>query len=86
MLVIDRVEDGFAVIIGDNGERRTIEAALLYCGAKEGDVVDESNGLYVFNKEETQKRKNAIAGKYRDLFRRRNADTNNGKDLENEQG
>ena len=62
---IDRIEEGFAVLITDEDEERiVINADVLYPGAKESDIVDISgepgNYTIAYLPEETKKRKEEI--------------------------
>lgn len=59
MLIVDRIEDGFAVIETDNG-RIEVSRSSLADGVKEGDVVLFENGVYRKDVEATEKRKQEI--------------------------
>ena len=59
MLTVDRISEGIAVI--EDGERRfEVPAEKLSRDVKEGDVVELSDGIYVKNKNETDRRRNEI--------------------------
>lgn len=59
MLTVDRISAGIAVI--EDGERRfEVQAEKLSRDVKEGDVVELIDGIYVKNKNETDRRRNEI--------------------------
>lgn len=59
MLTVDRISEGIAVI--EDGERRfEVPAEKLSRDVKEGDVVELIDGIYVKNKNETDRRRNEI--------------------------
>lgn len=59
MLIIDRISDGIAVI--EDGEKRfEVPRENLAGDVKEGDTVELQDGIYVKNKNETDKRRNEI--------------------------
>lgn len=59
MLTVDRISAGIAVI--EDGERRfEVPTEKLSRDVKEGDVVELIDGIYVKNKNETDRRRNEI--------------------------
>lgn len=59
MLTVDRISEGIAVI--EDGERRfEVPTEKLSRDVKEGDVVELIDGIYVKNKNETDRRRNEI--------------------------
>ena len=64
MLIIDRIEDGIAVI-EDDDTRFEVPAEMLGEGVKEGDVVVSENGLYI-------KDENATAGRRDEIIKLQN--------------
>lgn len=59
MLIIDRITENTAIV--EDGDRRfEVPKKTLAKGVKEGDVVEFADGIYVKNKDETEKRKNKI--------------------------
>ena len=70
MLIIDRIEGEFAVCETEDGEKRDLPASLLADGAREGDVLDERDGGYRINFEETERRRAGNAGRLSRLLRR----------------
>lgn len=62
-VIIDRFEEGFAVVELDAGNMVNMPRALLPQEAKEGDVIDISIDL-----SETEKRKKSIASLMNNLF------------------
>lgn len=59
MLTVDRISEGIAVI--EDGERRfEVPAEKLSRDVKEGDIVELIDGIYVKNKNETDRRRNEI--------------------------
>lgn len=59
MLTVDRISEGIAVI--EDGERRfEVPKEKLSRDVKEGDVVELIDGIYVKNKNETDRRRNEI--------------------------
>ena len=60
MLIIERIEDGIAVIEQEVG-RIEVPCEMLAEGVREGDVVTLENGLYTADKAATEKRRREIA-------------------------
>lgn len=59
MLIVDRISDGIAVI--EDGENYfEVPEKNLGADVKEGDAVELIDGIYVKNKNETDKRRNEI--------------------------
>ena len=67
--ILDRFEEGFAVLERQDGSTQTIEKNLLE-NAKEGDVVILSDGKYVVDAEETAQRRKMIEEKAKKVFGR----------------
>ena len=67
-LIIDRFEDGFAVCEREDLSHVSVEAGLLPDGAKEGSVIDFSDGVYTIDEAETLKRRREMSKKLRRLF------------------
>ena len=59
MLIIDRIEDGIAVI-EDEDSRFEVPVSMLDGNVKEGDAVISENGVYVPDKSATEKRRREI--------------------------
>jgi hypothetical protein len=59
-LIIDRFEESFAVCEDENGKNHDIPVSRILGEAKEGYVIEEINGLFYINKEETEKRRKYI--------------------------
>jgi len=68
MLIVDRIEDGIAVIERDSGRRMEVPAEMLAEDVREGDVVMMVNGLYLVRKDATEKRRREIAEMQNDLW------------------
>ena len=66
MLILDRFEEGFAVI-EDGGKMLTIKRALLPANAKEGDVLTLENKTYKVDENATKARREMILKKMRKL-------------------
>ncbi|MEG0774780.1 DUF3006 domain-containing protein [Clostridium sp.] len=60
MLIIDRFGKSFAVCEDENGINHDIPISLISGEAKEGHLIEEINGLFYINKEETEKRRKYI--------------------------
>ena len=64
MLIVDRIEEEFAVcelIVGKNEETQIIvELSKLPSDVKAGDVIARENDCYVIDAEETKKRRETI--------------------------
>lgn len=71
MYSIDRLEGDFAVATDDNDKHITIPKAALPSDIREGDIVEESNGGYTINAEETKKRREKNAELLRKLLSRK---------------
>ena len=67
MLIIDRIEDGIAVI-EDDDTRFEVPAEMLGEGVKEGDVVVSENGLYIKDENATAGRRDEIITLQNDLW------------------
>ena len=65
--IVDRFEEGFAVLEKESGESFDVKMELLP-DIKEGDVVVLKNGEFFFDKEATIARKALIEEKRRKLF------------------
>ncbi|MCH5193775.1 MAG: DUF3006 domain-containing protein [Oscillospiraceae bacterium] len=67
MLVIDRIEDGIAVI--EEGDSRfEVPVSMLDGNVREGDVVTLENGVYVPDISATEKRRREILNLQNDLW------------------
>lgn len=60
-MVIDRVEEGIAVVIGDNGERLELPLSALPKGAREGSEILQTEGGFELDPNEEEHRKEIIA-------------------------
>ena len=67
MLIIDRIEDGIAVIEDDDA-RFEVPAEMLGENVREGDVVIPENGLYIKDENATAKRRDEIIKLQNDLW------------------
>lgn len=67
MIILDRFE-GEYVIIEIDGEIVNIEKHLVHEGVKEGDVLVLRDGLYYTDQEETEKRREYIKNRFKDLW------------------
>ena len=66
MTVIDRFEGGYAVLETDGG-MKTIPRDMLPAEAREGDVLEEKDGVYTINKKAAEKRRREILKKLKKL-------------------
>ena len=67
-MIIDRFEDGFAVCEREDLSHVNVDVRLLPDGAKEGSVIDFSDGVYTIDEAETLKRRREMSKKLRRLF------------------
>lgn len=67
-LIVDRIEDGRAVLETENGERIDIAQKELPQGAKEGEVLEEQGGALVLVPEETKGRRESMRNLLRELI------------------
>ncbi|MBR6619711.1 MAG: DUF3006 domain-containing protein [Clostridia bacterium] len=67
-LIVDRIEDGFAVCENENGEMIELDFFYLPYGAKEGSVLVENNGLYELCPEEENERREKLFNLQESLF------------------
>ncbi len=67
--IIDRFEEHSAVCEDENQNFSSFPLSLLPPGVKEGDVLDETEGVFTLNPEETARRRKAVSGKLRGLFK-----------------
>lgn len=70
-LSVDRIEDNIAVCEGDDGGFFQIEIENLPKGCKEGDIIlyDDTNNVYLYDKEETENRKENLYNLTKKLFK-----------------
>lgn len=68
---LDRTEDcNFAVMIGDDGEKRDVILDVISGEIAEGNVYTFSDGIYIYNEKETTDRKNSNKSKFERLLKR----------------
>lgn len=67
-LIVDRIEDGFAVCENENGEMTELDFFYLPYGAKEGSVLVEKNGLYELCPEKENERREKLFNLQESLF------------------
>ena len=67
MLIIDRIEEGTAVI-EDGNSRFEVPAEMLGRNVKEGDVVVSENGLYIKDENASAARRDEIIKLQNDLW------------------
>ena len=65
--IIDRIEEGFAVVDCD-GEMLNIKLDILPKGVKSGDILLNTDGDFVIDNEETQERRQKIIKLQQELF------------------
>lgn len=65
--LIDRLEEGFAVLQNEDGSFVSVESSLIPSNAKEGDVLIFTSNSYFVDKEETKIRKNNFFQKFSSL-------------------
>lgn len=65
--IIDRIEEGFAVVECD-GEMLNIKLNILPEGVKSGDVLTKSDGNFIINQQEQQTRQQKILKLQQELF------------------
>lgn len=69
MLIIDRIEEGIALCEGENGER--VSLAVFPFGAKEGDVLTQTDSGWQVDAAETEKRRQQALSYTRRIRNRR---------------
>lgn len=68
--VLDRFEEDFAVLENiDNTEIINIKKDLLSDDIKEGDVLENINDTWIFNKDKTEERRKKIDDKFNSLWK-----------------
>jgi hypothetical protein len=67
-VIIDRFEGNFAVCEKEDRQMLDIEKAKIPTTAKEGDVLNITNGIITIDVEETEKRKKEIEELTKDLW------------------
>ena len=60
MLIVDRIESGFAVCEGEGGVFTRIPISELPLGVREGDCLRPDGDGYIIDKEETARRRAAL--------------------------
>ena len=68
MLIVDRIENDFAVCEDENQKMININLEEFTETPKDGDVIELIDGKYITNKEETEKRKKNIEQEFYNLF------------------
>ena len=68
MIILDRFEEDFAVCEKDGKGFEKIPKSLISKTVSEGDVIVLSDGIYVTDQVETEKRKKEINDKFYGLF------------------
>lgn len=66
--IVDRLEEGLAICETELRKRISISAELLPDGLREGDVLNEENGLFSIDRQETAQRRMDLKKKLTDLF------------------
>lgn len=64
---VDRIEEGVAAAVSDSGEKKDIPMSQL-SGAKEGDVIEYKDGVYIIRDDLTLQRRKRNAKRYRSMF------------------
>ena len=59
-MIIDRFEDGFAVIEDDNGVFFSVNIEKIPKDAAEGDCIFFKNGVYLLDEDKTKERRSEI--------------------------
>lgn len=67
MIILDRFEGNYAVIEMDE-KIINVDKHLLDKDVKEGDVLTKINGLYYTDNQATQKRKEDIKNRFKDMW------------------
>lgn len=67
--MVERLEDGAAVLEDESGKRVEMKACLLPPAAHEGDVVEEENGVFMVDAEKTRVRREKIQKLQESVFR-----------------
>lgn len=65
---VDRIENGVAVLIGDDGEIIRVDKSCL-TNARETDIVVLKDGKYITEEKETAERKEKLFKKQNSLFK-----------------
>lgn len=68
MFVIDRIEEGIAVILNDENNRIEINSNEIQGNVRDGAVVINENNRWIVDDEETNKRKKAMRSRLNRLF------------------
>lgn len=69
-MVVDRIEEGIAVLIGDNGERLELPLERLPEGAREGSLLRQTENGFERDPAEEERRR-LMAERTRRLIRKR---------------
>ncbi len=70
-LIVDRIEEGFAVCEKEDGSIKNVPLSLLPCGLREGAVLREADGSFLHDPEGEAERRERIEAKRRRLFQRK---------------
>lgn len=69
--IVDRIEDGIAVLEDDNLNRREVPEKLLPPDTEEGSVLNSNtDGTFILNKEETDRRRKRLFNLQQNLFKK----------------
>lgn len=69
--IVDRIEDGIAVLEDDNLNRREVPEKLLPLGTEEGSVLKlKEDGTFALDEEETDRRRKRLFNLQQNLFKK----------------
>jgi len=74
ILIVDRVEGGFAICEDERRKTHTIQLSGLPGGLREGDCLRESGSGYIIDREETQRRREQNKALFEKLLKKRMGD------------
>lgn len=66
-VTIDRIGETLVICEDENGDMVKVRASALPEGVKEGDILTEEDGIWTFEREETERRRQRIRDKLRGL-------------------
>lgn len=69
MYIVDRIEEGIAVIFDDNSKKIEINARKINGNVKDGSVVYKLNNTWFVDEAETNKLKAALQNRLNKLFK-----------------
>lgn len=70
MYILDRIEENFAVIYDENGNKTDVKVSEINGVIKEGVVLGRNDDGWFVDEEETEKRRSVLSKRLNNLFKK----------------